>query len=182
MAGNWSELRDILDWGDLPPSEKLVFLALRIRQGSNASCWPSQERIASDTGLSKRSVRTITRNLERLGLIKIGRRSDDCRSKEYVLKRGNSFPQLASGEKGETASPNWRQSATEIAEATAPEEKKNEKGNEKEKYANARLSCPKGLRASRDQGALSAKDLERLRADPVGFWASQEATCKAAGT
>jgi hypothetical protein len=175
VAGNWSELRDILDWGDLPPSEKLVFLALRIRQGSNASCWPSQERIASDTGLSKRSVRTITRNLERLGLIRIGRRSDDGRSKEYVLKRGNSFPHFASGEKGETASPNWRQSATEIAEATAPEEKKNEKGNEKERYANARLSCPKGLRASRDQRAMSAEEVACMQADPVAYWAAREA-------
>ena len=72
----------------LPPAPKAVLLALAFRADINQECWPSQARIAQDTGLSERTVRRHLQRLEASGLIKRKKRfSDDGRqlSDRYVL-------------------------------------------------------------------------------------------------
>lgn len=72
----------------LPPAPKAVLLALAFRADINQECWPSQRRIAQDTGLSERTVRRHLRWLEATSLIKRKKRfSDDGRqlSDRYVL-------------------------------------------------------------------------------------------------
>ena len=40
----------------LTPAQKLVWIAIRDREGKNDSAWPSLETIAKDTGMSRKSV------------------------------------------------------------------------------------------------------------------------------
>jgi DNA-binding transcriptional ArsR family regulator len=179
VAGSYSELREILSF-DLPAGEKLLFLVLRIRRGSNDSCWPSQDTLQADTGLTKRSVRNHTISLEQRGLLKIGRRGEDGRQYEYFLNTGNGFPKSAesiSSNRRKTL-PKKRQISTEIGETISHEERKEESKNEKEEArARARLSKPNGSRGPR----YSERDLARMRDDPLGFWASQAALANGGG-
>lgn len=72
----------------LPPAPKAVLLALAFRADINQECWPSQRRIAQDTGLSERTVRRHLRWLEATSLITRKKRfSDDGRqlSDRYLL-------------------------------------------------------------------------------------------------
>jgi len=50
---------------------KVVYAYLVWRQGRNAGCWPSMERIAADLGLSRRTVVRILQYLEDTGYIAI---------------------------------------------------------------------------------------------------------------
>ncbi len=52
---------------------KVVYAYLVWRQGRNAGCWPSMERISADLGLSRRTVVRILQNLEETGYIAIKR-------------------------------------------------------------------------------------------------------------
>ena len=185
MAGSYSDLREVLQL-ELPPGEKLLLLVLRVRQGSNDSCWPSQETLAGDTGLTPRSIRSHTVSLEARGLLKIARFGEDGRQYRYYLNTGNGFPQSAENFSSNRRKffPKQRKIPPKLAEAISREEgnqrlkneKEEERGRARAKDAVARLSeASKGLR-QREQKALSAKDLERLRADPVAFWASQGAS------
>ena len=54
---------------DLPATVKLVLLAVARRTSKDEVCWPSQRRLAADTGLSERSVRKALSDLERAELI-----------------------------------------------------------------------------------------------------------------
>ena len=186
VAGSYSDLREALQL-ELPPGEKLLLLVLRVRQGSNDSCWPSQETLAGDTGLTPRSIRSHTVSLEARGLLKIARFGEDGRQYRYYLNTGNGFPHSAENISSSRRKffPKQRKISTKIEERISQEEGKECLKNEKEevrgraraKEAAARLrKSSTELRIRREQAALSAQDLERLRADPVAFWASQGAS------
>jgi DNA-binding transcriptional MocR family regulator len=69
----------------LSSPELFVFVALCVRAGDKGFCWPSQEKIASDTRLSVRKVRQSTAKLERQGLISVEARQGNKRSKLYTI-------------------------------------------------------------------------------------------------
>src|SRR5688572_16061958 len=64
------------------PALKAVLLAVANYADADGSCWPSQERIAHDTELTDRTVRTALKELEARGFLTReerrarGRRSD----------------------------------------------------------------------------------------------------------
>ena len=78
---------------DLPAGAKLIYLNLFHRLGGKRTCWPSQGRIAKDTGFSERQVRNHLKRLERIGVIKIAKKGfsvtvgsqKKSRSSEYDL-------------------------------------------------------------------------------------------------
>lgn len=58
----------------LPPSEKLVLLALADRSGNRFDCYPSVTDVTMRTGLSDRTVRTAIASLAHRSVIRIERR------------------------------------------------------------------------------------------------------------
>lgn len=86
---------DALSWAfrlDLPPTEKLVLLALADRADGEGTAFPSVRDTIERTGLSDRTVRCVTAKLIARGLIQSRCRFDDKnhrqRSNEYVLEVG----------------------------------------------------------------------------------------------
>lgn len=67
-------------------SEKLLLIAWANYADENGRCYPSQRRIAADTGLSDRQIRTIAANLEARGAIQRleRRRPDGSRSTDLI--------------------------------------------------------------------------------------------------
>lgn len=67
-------------------SEKLLLIAWANYADENFRCYPSQRRMAEDTGLSDRQIRTISANLEDRGAIRRTqrRRPDGSRSTDIV--------------------------------------------------------------------------------------------------
>lgn len=53
----------------LGPSEKLLLLVLANYADEHNRCWPSQSRLAEDTGLTDRTIRTVLASLEAKGLL-----------------------------------------------------------------------------------------------------------------
>jgi DNA-binding MarR family transcriptional regulator len=81
----------------LKPSEKLLLLALANYADDAMKCWPSHKTLASDTGLSQRTILTTFKRLEDAGLLvrEARSRNDGSRSSDIItLKLG-----------GETISP-----------------------------------------------------------------------------
>src|SRR6266513_363121 len=58
----------------LSAGDKMTFAMLLSYAWQNDYCFPGQERLAQDLGLSERSVRTHLKSLERNGLLAIRRR------------------------------------------------------------------------------------------------------------
>jgi len=74
-------------------TEKLLFLYLATQcYGSKNVCWPSQERIANETGISLRTVKSKLKSMVQKEVIVIGRACDqdkrivDTRQYSYTLK------------------------------------------------------------------------------------------------
>src|SRR3954464_6848613 len=64
----------LLRSGHLSPGDKLSFAMLLSYAWHNDSCFPGQQKLANDLGLSDRSVRTHLKSLETHGLLAIRRR------------------------------------------------------------------------------------------------------------
>src|SRR5215467_11402179 len=64
----------VLDSGKLSPGAKLTYAMLLKYAWQNDYCFPGQERLAKDMGLSDRSVRTHLKSLEAGDLLTIKRR------------------------------------------------------------------------------------------------------------
>lgn len=157
MGASWTELRELLDV-DLPATERMVLLALRIRSGDNGRCWPSQHRLALDCGLTERSIRTITGRLAARGFISIKPHHPDARLKEYTLNSGSSFrqsPEPASAIKRKWV-PNYRKPTTQKPETPAAE------GFKKDKKNGERVREPDGPR-SPDEEPVTAEQMAELR-------------------
>ena len=61
----------ILKSAELSPSAKLTYAMLLSYAWQNDYCFPGQERLATDIGVSDRSVRTYLKELETKGLLTI---------------------------------------------------------------------------------------------------------------
>ena len=83
----------------LSPTEKLVLLALSNYADENMRCWPSQRRLAHDTGLSARCVRTTLAKLSEKGLIEreARERDDGSRASDVVHLRFQGEERRAGG-------------------------------------------------------------------------------------
>jgi hypothetical protein len=70
----------------LSPSEKLVLLALANFADADGRCWPSQARLAHDTGLTDRQVRRVFVSLIAAGVMtkKHRRRADGYRASDMI--------------------------------------------------------------------------------------------------
>lgn len=67
------EWRDAVRDSDLPAAVRLVALALSTRMSSSGSAYPSKERIATDCGLSKRTIDRAIETLEAARLLAVSR-------------------------------------------------------------------------------------------------------------
>lgn len=73
--GGFTQLPNfILKSTKLSAGDKITFAMLLSYAWQNDYCFPGQERLAEDLGLSERSVRTHLKALERSGLLSIRRR------------------------------------------------------------------------------------------------------------
>jgi len=94
----------------LSPAAYRVFGYLFWRQGSNGISWPSQDIIAEDLGLTRRSVIKITKQLEKQDYIRVIRPSTQGRGQhlQYIIldqsKRVNAETPLLT-KKGERRDP-----------------------------------------------------------------------------
>lgn len=81
----WEQTKE---WGHL---ERHIFLYLASKcYGEKNVCWPSQERIAEDTGISLKAIKTNLSQLVERGAIEIKRASEfdneaDLRQRAYIL-------------------------------------------------------------------------------------------------
>lgn len=62
-------LTNALSIRGIAPSEKLLLLALANYADEHLRCYPSQQRLADDTCLSKRTVRTLLASMEERGML-----------------------------------------------------------------------------------------------------------------
>jgi biotin operon repressor len=83
-----------------PSSAKFVLVAIANYADENCRCWPSQQRLANDTSLTERSIRSAIIALEELGYVKRveRRRQDGSRAADLIEIIGlNPQPEKSSG-------------------------------------------------------------------------------------
>ncbi len=76
----------ILRREDLSPGAKLTYMALLSYSWQKGSCFPGQDTLAEDLGVSRRSVITYLQHLQKSGLLKIKRRGLG-KTNVYLLPR-----------------------------------------------------------------------------------------------
>lgn len=64
----------VLRSNEISPGAKLVYTMLLSYAWHNDFCFPGQERLASDMGVTRQSANTHIKELERKGFIKVARR------------------------------------------------------------------------------------------------------------
>ena len=83
-----ADLFKALDWClalDVTAAEKVVVVYLARMAHPRGYCWPSQGRIAADTGLSLRAVEYSIKALRAAGHISVSRRGKAKKLNEYLL-------------------------------------------------------------------------------------------------
>ena len=79
----------ILRMKDVSAGAKLTYVALLSYAWQKGSCFPGQETLAEDMGVSKRSVITYLQELQKAGLLRVTRRGLG-RTNVYVLPKSRS--------------------------------------------------------------------------------------------
>jgi len=74
----------VLRSGDISSGAKLVYALLLSYAWHNDYCFPGQDRLAEDIGISRQSVNTHVKELERKGFVKITRKGQG-RANLYAL-------------------------------------------------------------------------------------------------
>ncbi len=72
---------------EMSEAEIKVYVVLCRRANKAGACWPTQERLVRDTGLSEKSVRSGWQRLVKKGLIRSEPLPSDSRRKQVVLTR-----------------------------------------------------------------------------------------------
>ena len=100
----------LLACSNVDPQAKVIYGYLVWRQGRNAGCWPSLDKIAADLQLSRASVMRHLRRLEQLGYIQVTR------------EKGRANLYTVNGEPGQTVkiSESLRQELGRPAEGDTP--------------------------------------------------------------
>ena len=82
---------------DIPPTEKLVLMALADRSNDEGACWPGQESLAKKCSISERQLRRVLDSLETQNFIRITYRQGDGNGRKtnyYELQiPAESYPQ-----------------------------------------------------------------------------------------
>jgi hypothetical protein len=88
---------DVLSDPELTPYDKLVWQAIKYRQGQHSHAWPSKKTICKDTGgLSKSTVKRSIKNLKKRGILRVqwprspGRKRTN---KYYISEQKKGFSQ-----------------------------------------------------------------------------------------
>lgn len=72
---------------ELPTStHKLVLLAFADYADEDGMCWPSLERIATRSQLSKRQVRRIASRLKEIGLLEVVEKEHQYKTPTYIIR------------------------------------------------------------------------------------------------
>ena len=87
--------------GDITPTAKLVMAMLPFWARDQSSCYPAVETIARAIGVTKPTVRTGLRLLQRLGLIRIDRADANPTGRTIVLLYNRPGSRHADGTEGE---------------------------------------------------------------------------------
>lgn len=79
---------------DLPTGRKFVLVALANYVDQDNRCWPSQSRLAADTGMDERTVRRHLKTLEEAGILQREHRSksDGTRNSDIITINLASCP------------------------------------------------------------------------------------------
>ncbi len=96
----------ILRRSDISPGAKLTYVVLLSYAWQEGSCFPGQERMAEDMGVTDRSVRTYLRELEGVGLL-ITKQRGLGKTNLYFLPKYR--PENISGQERKSASGQDRQ-------------------------------------------------------------------------
>ncbi len=81
---------------DISPGAKLTYMVLLSYGWQEGSCFPGQERMAEDMGVTSRSVRTYLQQLQEAGLVIIKQRGLN-QTNVYTLPRFQTGPENISG-------------------------------------------------------------------------------------
>lgn len=86
---NWFDVRNEnteLSKSNVSANAHLVYLVLTLFAGSNSECWPTEDTILLQTGLSdKRTVRKSIAELEKAGFVTISQKKNGRNPNHYKL-------------------------------------------------------------------------------------------------
>lgn len=102
-------VRALLD-KDLPPTERIVLVALAWHQGSKDTCWPSEKALAAELGLSERNVRRIIQDLIAKGHLRVTRPANQGRGMAntytvVLVAEGGHVDPPSEGQKADVVGP-----------------------------------------------------------------------------
>lgn len=129
----------ILRRSDIQPGAKLTYMVLLSYAWQKNTAYPGQDRLASDMGVSERSVRTYLEQLQRSGLVTINRRGLGM-TNIYILHRLTGAENIADPDRKPASAPE---------EQDLPPKKTQGKDEEKEDRSNS-------------SNGLSQEDRERI--------------------
>ena len=110
----------------LPVSKRMLLIALADRANGECLCYPSQETLAGDTGLSSRQVRDLAPALESLGLIRIEKKG---RLLYYHLNRSSNTAHQTTTNKHRNPVPPSEPQTPEPSSAIPPQTPEPASGN-----------------------------------------------------
>lgn len=114
LAAGFTQIpNQVLRRADLPPGAKLTYMVLLSYAWQKDSCYPGQDRLAADMGVSERSVVTYLKQLQKARLVTVRRRGLGL-TNVYVLHRISGSADPASQRSEKSALP-------EVQVPTAPE-------------------------------------------------------------
>jgi hypothetical protein len=112
----------------VPPTAKLVLLALSDHADDRGRCWPGIDAVAEKTGLNPRTVQRQIRLLEKTGVVRIelrfnesGRQTSSVYELEIGVWRSATPPRHADGVAAADCHPRGRQAATPEGGTVPPE-------------------------------------------------------------
>lgn len=147
----------ILRRSDIQPGAKLTYMVLLSYAWQKGTAYPGQDRLASDMGVSERSVITYLKQLQETGLITIRRRGLG-KTNLYIIHRITGSENLADQVRGEkVALPEMKNpTLTEVKDLrTKKTQGKDEKEQDSSNYSNG-LS-----QEDRERIAWVVRDLSR---------------------
>lgn len=112
----------------LPPSEKLVLLALADWAQDDGRCWPSIAKVAAKSGVSERTVQRMLREAEKAGLLtrkeNMGKGCEYTLTPRHSVTPDNMAPVTNETETPDTVSPNTLGTIKKVSEAKASSPKR----------------------------------------------------------
>ena len=86
--------------GSISAAAKAVYVNLSSRIGYEGTCWPSQGRIAEETGYSDRTVRTAIAELEEIGVVEVFTTTTPTGRRNTYLVHNGRGPETGPGPRG----------------------------------------------------------------------------------